>query len=265
MFTNQKYLRAEQYRDAGNLKARIALHSRFSTNPYGWFRWVFDQLGLPPHSRLLELGCGVGDLWVENSDRLPQRWEIHLSDFSLGMLGQASHRLDSDLGNYYFHVIDAQAIPFQEGVFEAVIANHMLYHVPDMQLALSEIRRVLKPGGLLLAATNGLDHMQEIKTLVRRADPQAAYSGADLSFRLENGGELLEPFFSSAQLHRYEDALRITEAAPLIDYILSMIDLRGISLEGGRLESFNKSIALEIARQGAIHITKSACLFVCQR
>ena len=67
MFTNQKHLRTKQYRDSGNLKARIALHSRFSTNPYGWFRWVFDHLDLPPQNRLLELGCGAGDLWVENS------------------------------------------------------------------------------------------------------------------------------------------------------------------------------------------------------
>jgi SAM-dependent methyltransferase len=181
------------------------------------------------------------------------------------MLRQAQQRLLHRRGCYRFSAVDAQAIPFQKGAFEAVIANHMLYHIPDMRLALSEIRRVLKPGGLLLAATNGLDHMQEIKTLVRMADPQATYSRADLSFRLENGGVLLEPLFSSVQLQRYEDALRVSEAAPLVDYILSMSDLRGISLEGSRLESFKKSIEQEIARQGAIHITKSACLFICRR
>ena len=141
----------------------------------------------------------------------------------------------------------------------------MLYHVPDMQLAFAEIRRVLKPGGLLLAATNGLDHMQEVKDLVRQADPQTSFSGADLSFRLENGAELLAPFFSSVQLHRYDDSLRITEAEPLTAYILSMTGLRRISLEDSRLENFKRSIQQEIARQGAIHITKSACLFTCLR
>ena len=89
MFTNPKYLRGEQYRNAGNLQARIALHSRFSTNSYGWFRWVFDHLDLPPVSRLLELGSGPADLWVENSLKLPEKWEVNLSDLSSGMLRQA--------------------------------------------------------------------------------------------------------------------------------------------------------------------------------
>jgi len=66
------------------------------------------------------------------------------------------------------------------------------------------------------------------------------------------------------KLERYDDALRVTEAAPLVAYVLSMISL-GVSLEGKRLEDFKKSVEQEIARQGVIHITKSACLFICRR
>ena len=40
---DQTYLCDEQYKDASNLNARIRLHVEFSTNKYGWFRWVFDQ------------------------------------------------------------------------------------------------------------------------------------------------------------------------------------------------------------------------------
>ena len=61
--TDQEYLRSEQYRDSGNLRARMGLHERFSTNPLGWQRWVFNQFDLMPDSRILELGCGPGRLW----------------------------------------------------------------------------------------------------------------------------------------------------------------------------------------------------------
>ena len=64
---DQEYLKQE-YRDATNLNARIRLHQRFSLNPYGWLRWVFDQLDLPSECRILELGCGPGNLWLENLD-----------------------------------------------------------------------------------------------------------------------------------------------------------------------------------------------------
>lgn len=265
MFTDRKYLQGKQYSEAGNLNARIALHNRFSANPYGWFRWVFDHLESPGNSRLLELGCGPADLWGENSDRVPEGWQIYLSDFSAGMLQQARRRLLPSRANFRYAVIDAQAIPFQEAAFDAVIANHMLYHVPDMQHAFAEVRRTLKLEGRFFAATNGADHMHEIKELVHRVDPQAAYSGMDLAFRLETGSELLRPYFSTVTVDRYEDALDVTEVEPLVAYIQSMITLRGIRMEGGRLESFYRLLEKEIARLGAIHITKSTCLFICQK
>lgn len=62
--TDQSYLRGEQYQDAANLNARIALHQRFGTAKIGWHPWVFDQLDLPPDACVLELGCGPGLLWV---------------------------------------------------------------------------------------------------------------------------------------------------------------------------------------------------------
>jgi ubiquinone/menaquinone biosynthesis C-methylase UbiE len=85
-----------QYRDASNLNARIALHERFSTNAYGWQRWVFDQLELPPDARVLELGCGTGKLWVENRDRTPEGWDVTLTDASPGMLREARRNLGLD-------------------------------------------------------------------------------------------------------------------------------------------------------------------------
>jgi hypothetical protein len=69
----------EQYRAGSNLGARVALQARFSTNPYGWQRWVFDRLELPPEASLLELGWGPGLLWRENL-RIPEGWNLTLTD-----------------------------------------------------------------------------------------------------------------------------------------------------------------------------------------
>lgn len=71
---------AKQYRTSVNLDARMALHARFSTNPYPWMRWVFDHFALPAECRVLELGCGTGALWAANRERIPAGWDITLSD-----------------------------------------------------------------------------------------------------------------------------------------------------------------------------------------
>ena len=109
---------SNQYRDGRNLNARILLHQRLSTNPYGWFRWVFDQLNLPAQGRILELGCGAGTLWLENLDRIPPGWEITLSDFSAGMLTQAQANLGGRRA-FDFKEVDARStpLPFVAGLF----------------------------------------------------------------------------------------------------------------------------------------------------
>src|SRR5437867_1062098 len=111
--SDQQYLLTEQYQDATNLTARIRLHARFSTNRYGWTRWLFDQLRLGPDARVLELGCGPGHLWRENMEHIPEGWEVTLTDFSAGMLREAHGNLGGGRP-FRFMVVDAQAIPFPE-------------------------------------------------------------------------------------------------------------------------------------------------------
>jgi methylase of polypeptide subunit release factors len=104
-FTDQQYLKSDQYKDSSNLDARVVIHQRFSTNSYGWFKWVFDTLlKLPEDARMLELGCGPGLLWRENIDRIPSGWNITLSDLSSGMLDAAWRNL----------VVTGRAFQFKE-------------------------------------------------------------------------------------------------------------------------------------------------------
>jgi ubiquinone/menaquinone biosynthesis C-methylase UbiE len=259
MLADPGYL-ATQYRDASNLNARIRLHTRFSTNKYGWTRWVFDRFSVPPVSELLELGCGPGNLWLENLDRIPAGWEITLSDSSLGMVQAAQRNLSSSQRRFRFERIDAQSIPCPDDSVDVVIANHMLYHVPDGEKAFSEIRRVLRPSGRFYASTVGRAHLQELYGLVKRFAPDAAPrdSSPAASFLLESGDEQLTRWFSSITLHRYQDALVVTEAAPLVAYILS--SSRSTQIDE-RVVEFTEFVERELALHGSIYVTKDSGMF----
>ena len=219
---NQEYLKS-QYADAENLNVRIRLHELFSTNKEGLQPWLFSQMAITPGMRVLELGCGPGNLWLENLGGIPQDVEIVLSDFSDGMLGQAQASLIQAGPCFDFKVIDAQEIPFEEDVFDVVIANHMLYHVPDRPKAFAEIRRVLKPGGRFYASTIGATHMRELHELMGRFDDSLFSWGksAAAAFCLENGLEQLIPYFDQVSMRRYNDDLLVTDEEMLLAYILS--------------------------------------------
>ena len=86
-----------------------------------------------------------------------------------------SHDALAPTNQFTFHVADAQSLPFADATFDGAIANHMLYHVPDRAKALGELRRILKPNGILFAATNGERHLTEIGELLRQADADDAW------------------------------------------------------------------------------------------
>ena len=224
--SNQDYLR-RQYRDSSNLSARVGLHTRFNTKEYPWFHWVFDHFDIPENGRVLELGCGTGLLWRENLGRIPHGWSITLSDASQGMVQEAEQSLlHTDL-EFTFEVVEAQSIPYEKHSFDVVIANHMLYHVPDLARALSEIRRVLQPEGRLHTTTVGLNHMAELRKVPRKLGIGTAESSDQTTgqFNLDNGAGELKQWFAEFEVERRKGALVVTEAAPLIEYLVSYLCL----------------------------------------
>jgi ubiquinone/menaquinone biosynthesis C-methylase UbiE len=267
-FTDQEFLKNDQYRDASNLNARMELHCRFSTNLYGWFPWIFDKLEILPNpARVLELGCGPGYMWKECIDRIPDGWNITLSDLSDGMIDAAWRNLVVTGRAFKYEQIDAQSIPYPDETFDIVIANFMLYHVPDRPKALKEIQRVLrspdpvsgKSGGYFIAATAGQKHLEELNDWLKKANSVTDFAPFNSSFTLENGLEQLKPFFLKVEMKRYDDNLRVTEIEPLMTYILSTIKAREIS--NSALTDIRQELEDILSQRGEIFITKDSGLF----
>ncbi|HEU0026842.1 MAG TPA: methyltransferase domain-containing protein, partial [Ktedonobacterales bacterium] len=270
--TDKEYLATRQYRDASNLNARGSLHARFGTNPYPWFRWLFDQLLTlaPADAHILEVGCGPAGLWAENQDRLPPGWRMTLTDLSEGMVVTARERLaaaGAPEGIFTIQTADIESLPFADASFDVAVANHMLYHVPDLPKALSELRRALRPGGALLAATNGQDNMRELDDLFDgfvSAHDREWKASFRHPFTLENGAEQLAPYFDAIEIRPYEDSLRVTDEDALVAYCLS-IDIPGLR-EPERQAALAARIHERMAAQGGVFtITKSVGAFTARR
>ena len=254
----------DQYRDAANLHTRIRLHDRYSVNSGGWHRWLFERISLPARPcRVLELGCGDGSLWERNLERIPDDWEITLTDFSEGMLQDTREKLSGSAKRFRFLAADARSIPFPADHFDAVLANHMLYHVNERPKALKEMLRVLKPGGRLYASTIGQDHLREMKELLAKFHPDLVLSEKDFAaeFGLETGAEqLAEAGFCDMAIARYADALRVTQAEPLLEYILSTTGNSRSALSEADLARFRLMLESEVKRRGAVDIRKDSGL-----
>ncbi|MEJ2750691.1 MAG: class I SAM-dependent methyltransferase [Anaerolineae bacterium] len=171
----------------------------------------------------VDIGCGSGS-YVEP---VQARCRTYIAgDLSWGMV-QALPQPNLPRLN-----LDAQRIPLAASSVDVVLANHMLYHVPDKDAALRQIKRVLRPGGRLIAATNSSSNMTELFNLRRQAmqqldipiDPVLEKSPVADLFSLENGRSLLQNHFRHVQRHDLASALVFPGPQPVLDYIASTRD-----------------------------------------
>ena len=212
------YLLNKQYRDSQKLEARANLHRRYGTGGPNWFQWVVEHAQFAEGAKVLDIGCGPGWLWQQAHESVPAKLELTLADLSPGMVEEAvaSARLTSRYARVEGAVADAAALPFPDGSFDAVVACHMIYHVPDALRALLEFRRVLKPGGIVAVTTNLEGNMASFYALGaavfggEASDPAANVMGLR---RVEN---LMRDCFEEVTVHELAGALHVTSVDDLV-------------------------------------------------
>jgi SAM-dependent methyltransferase len=167
---------------------------------------------------VLEVGCGPGELAERISREL--RAAVIAVDQSERMVELASARgVDARLG-------DVQDLPFEDESFDVAVAAWMLYHVPDLDRALSELRRVLRPGGRLVAVTNFRDHLLEVREAAGIPAPFL-----DASFSGDNGEGTLARHFDAIERREGHGTTRFPTREAVASYAQSLTVFRELEFQ----------------------------------
>jgi SAM-dependent methyltransferase len=207
MRLNDPDLVRRQYASEDGLAVRRDFQLRFREGPDA-FDAAFAAVAEAEPRRVLEVGCGMGNF----AERVARETtaEVVATDLSPRMVDLAQERgLDA-------RVADVQELPFAAGEFDCAVANAMLYHVEDLDRALSELARILEPGGQLVAVTIGAEHMGEIWRLV-------GYRQPDRPFSRENGAEHLDRHFRRVERRDVDAELVFPDAEAVHRYVESTI------------------------------------------
>jgi SAM-dependent methyltransferase len=200
---------AQEYADDARLRRRAAAYTGAATAVDVRVPLVAAVAEVRP-TRILEVGCGWGELgeWLARETGA----EVVATDLSPHMVSLARER---GLGA---SIADVQALPFADGAFDVVVAAWMLYHVPDLDRGLAEIARVLRPAGRLVAATNSVWHLHELRELV-------GSGRSSLTFSRESGEELLRRHFAVVRRDDIEGLLEFGDRDEVEEYVRASISM----------------------------------------
>jgi SAM-dependent methyltransferase len=210
----------DQYRDSAKLSARMALHAKYG--PSHSLASVPSVVTPAAGAKVLEVGCGPGRFW-QAAGAWPADLVITLTDLSPGMAEEAlaTVRGFGRWADVVSQVADVCALPFADASFDIVLAMHMLYHAPDPDLAVREIARVLRPGGVAVASTNSETNMAALFELGHAALGGERLDLAATAFSLESGPAILRRHFGAVETHRAVAVLRVTDPADIVAYLTS--------------------------------------------
>jgi SAM-dependent methyltransferase len=200
---------ATEYADESRLRRRAAGYAGAGTRDDARVPLVDAVVSAAPR-RVLEVGCGWGELaeWIARETGA----EVVAIDLSPRMVALASERgIDAS-------VADVQQLPFADSAFDVVVAAWMLYHVPDLDRGLTEIARVLRPGGTFVVSTNSRFHLHELRELVGSGP-------STLKFAREDGEDHLRPYFAAIDRVDLDGVLELTDRASIEDYVSASISM----------------------------------------
>jgi len=200
---------AREYADDARLRRRAAAFTGVSTATDARALVVDAVADLRP-SRVLEVGCGWGELaaWITRSTGA----DVVAIDSSPHMVELARQAgVDARIG-------DVQQLPFDDWAFDCAVAAWMLYHVPDLDRGIAELARVLRPGGRLVAVTNSVLHLHELRQLVGSGP-------STITFSRESGEALLDVQFGKVRREDIDGELEFATHAEVEEYVHASISM----------------------------------------
>ena len=260
----------EQYKSDTNLKKRISIHD-YSTADTEWFHWLFEREQIKVGMKILDIGCGAATFWSRVADLLPKDLEIHLVDYSDGMLASARNVAKEIVDKYpeknlrfVIEKRDAADFSYPTSGFDLIMANHMLYHVArESRLELyKKIKSLLAKGGRFSCTLIGQQHMRDLHDFIGEYYPSVKYPSGGFDIWLETAKEELDSYFNVVSVEEQKNDLYVPDEELILNYVASYSE-EASKLVNGDKESFYKHVQSKMDDDGYFFIHKSTGVVMC--
>ncbi len=268
--TREREFVIEQYRSDENFNKRVNIHD-YSTAKVGFFPWMLGKLKLESGMKVLEIGCGNALFWKTVAPELPEDLEIHLTDYSEGMLAGARKTMEEVRAEFpekrlrfVIEKKDAENFTYPIDGFDRIMANHLLYHIKkeNRPSLYSAIQDLLKEDGVFSCSLIGREHNRELHQFMKQFDPQLTIPSDTFDIFLENAQDELKHYFTEIKWWEQENDLLVPDAELIYDYASSYSKENAERLKKNK-EQFLEWIGKKKNDEGYFFIHKATGVVIC--
>lgn len=204
----------------------------------------------PGAQKILDVGCGNGDFLLRLRQELGPR-ELHGIDISKGIMALGRQQSEKERYGIDFQVGSAENLSFADNTLDVVTSKHVLYHVPDIQNAVNEAYRCLRPGGQYLVTLNSKaakTKLKQFRSLLYDKLAIAPQEEPDQRMNIE----LFPPYlslFTSHTLQTFESVITIENPKPYVTYIDSFRYNLGQEVSDEKWQKVLREIEVLIQRE----------------
>ena len=226
---------------------RYGLYERYGTSGQRWHEWLFEHLLLEPGMRVLDVGCGHGNVWHSSWQRIPAGCSITLLDkeikgleFLRGIYRERREELAAGV-NLSFLCEDAEEWECPAERYDLILAGHFWSYIQDKERLLGHLHRGLAEGGRLISTFTSQVSVRDVNRILepvlgrRVLEP---YEERKQAFTARMEGLFAEEFGRVSRM-TFHNSLRIGHPEELLRYLCDL---------DGELEMRIKSREQEVRR-----------------
>lgn len=248
---------------------------KYSDEPRGWSRFIFEQAHLASGMHILDAGAGYGNLWRYNRERIPEtvritcvdRHNTHADSF-FEYVKEKEEAGEVPQGQFSFLWDDLELMKIKEK-YHCIFFNHVASFIQEKERLYEVLRFRLLEGGVFICTWGGCLLLENVKTLLggflENLQPVLRRYNK-VKAGLQKSERELRRVFPEAERHEYITTLRFDTAEEYMDYLLQLGVCKPVeALLEQRRNEFLRFLREEKRAHGKYEITRDTYLFRCQK
>jgi ubiquinone/menaquinone biosynthesis C-methylase UbiE len=205
-----------------DLQTRIDIHTKYGNRDID--QWMLELIPIKKGMKILDIGCGAGKQCFSYYKKLEGDCEIYGTDVSTDLLDQAKERNQAFNNAVKFSELDFnKKFPFEDNTFDFASCCFAIYYAEDIPFTISEIHRVLKPGGTLFTTGPMPENKQLFYEIIVDATNAVIPPMPGSSRYSSEIFSTIEKIFSKAENNIFENPLTFDSPEPFLQYTRASI------------------------------------------